>query len=126
MSKILCVPVVNDDGWNAAICSSLSEAPLWAMLDEDPELKFIHNPVRSEVLEGDRTAAALWMLGVSGVVAPEADDAVQERLLQMGIVVVASARAVTVRQLQGPWLAMDLPQFGPVDSQGGSEDPEEE
>lgn len=120
MSKILCVPVVNDDGWNAAITSSLLEAPLWAMVDESEEVTFVENPLRGQEIDHDRLVASIWMLGAVGVVAPEADDDLQEKFVRMGVVVVALPRAVTVRQVRAPWLALDLPDFANEDSESGS------
>ncbi|MBK8800970.1 MAG: hypothetical protein IPN71_02735 [Fibrobacteres bacterium] len=120
MSKILCVPVVNDDGWNAAITSSLAEAALWALVDESEEVGFVENPMRGQPFEVDRLVASIWMLGAVGVVAPEADVDLQEKFVRMGIVVVALPRAVTVRQVRGPWLALELPEFANQDSEAGS------
>lgn len=117
MPKILCVPAINDDGWNSAIAPNLHEAPLWAIVDESDEVTFVENPVRGPTLDGERAVASVWMLGAVGVAAPEADDDLQEKFARMGVVVVAAPRAVTIRQIWKAWMALPLPGF----AEGGSE-----
>lgn len=122
MAKILCVPVTTDDSWNAPIAAALEASPLWALVDEINDPSFVENPLSGDVLDIDKATAALWMLGVSGVVAPGAGDDFSDRLLGAGIVVVGAPSAVSLGQIRKAWISFPLPVFQPAPVSTGDAD----
>lgn len=117
MSKILCIPVVNDDGWNSAIASSLASGGLWALLDDADEPTFVENPLaESGAMDVDRASASLWMFGADAVIARGADEAFVETLTRRGVVVLGADAAVTIGQVRRAWNEANQPVEEPEES----------